>query len=532
MAAWECSLCSYVYDEEKESVRWDDLPADWVCPICGSPKSAFTPVESTVTPSTPVTEARPSSQRNRYQCGLCAHIYDENQEDIPWEELPDDWMCPVCGSGKESFAVITTASVPATPETASSVDVDSDYLAEWRRPADEFEGHMADIHRIAESGHSVIEPMRTRLPSFSWDEILVRGAQLSKLPLNKSQPVSTRTTIGPGAAVPMVIESPLFVSHMSYGALSREAKLALAKGSAHAATAMCSGEGGVLPECLEAAHKYIFEYVPNKYSVTDETLKGAAAVEIKIGQSAKPGMGGLLPGHKVTREIAQIRGFREGTDIVSPSHFPDILTRDDLKETIEALRARSGGKPIGVKLAAGHLEADIDIALYAGTDFITIDGRAGGTAAAPKVVKDAASVPTLFALARARAILDARGANGVSLIITGGMRVSSDFAKALAMGADAIAVATAAMMAVGCQQYRICDTGKCPLGIATQDPALRARLNVNKSATRVGNFFRVSTEELKEFARLTGNDDVHGLSMTDLCTTNSEISNHVGIEHV
>jgi len=148
------------------------------------------------------------------------------------------------------------------------------------------------------------------------------------------------------------------------------------------------------------------------------------------------------------------------------------------------------------------------------------------------VVKNAASVPTLFALARARKVLDEQGADNVSLIITGGLRLSSDFAKALAMGADAIAVATAAMMAVGCQQYRICDSGKCPVGIATQDPALRARLDVEKSATRVANFFRVSSGELKEFARLTGNDDVHGLAMADLCTTNSEISNHVGIEHV
>ena len=196
------------------------------------------------------------------------------------------------------------------------------------------------------------------------------------------------------------------------------------------------------------------------------------------------------------------------------------------------LRERTQGKPIGIKLAAGHLAADIEIALYAGADFITIDGRAGGTAAAPKVVKNAASIPTVFALARARRVLDEKGANDVSLVITGGLRVSTDFAKALAMGADAIAVGTAAMMAVGCQQYRICDTGKCPVGIATQDPALRARLDVETSAERVANFFTVSTDELKEFARLTGHDTVHGLTTADLCTTNSEISNHTEIEHV
>jgi len=530
MAAWQCSLCSHIYDEAKESIPWEDLPSDWVCPICGSPKSAFRVVAEPKQEPDPA--AKPdATPKAAYQCDLCSHIYDEAKEGVRWADLPDDWACPVCGSGKGSFAPVT----PATGTTAaptSATTVGEDYLAEWRRPADDFETHMADIHRVSVTGHSLIEPMRTRVPTFSWDEILVKGAQLAKLPVNKSQPVRARTVIGPGAAVPLTIESPVIVTHMSFGALSREAKLALAKGSARARTAMCSGEGGILPESLDAAYRYIFEYVPNKYSVTDEYLGRVDAVKIKIGQSAKPGMGGHLPGHKVTREIAAIRGFREGQDIISPSHFPDIRTRDDLRRTVDCLREKTGGKPIGIKLAAGHLEEDIDIALYAGADFITIDGRAGGTGAAPKVVKNAASIPTVFALARARKALDTNGAENVSLIITGGLRVSSDFAKAMAMGADAIAVGTAAMIAVGCQQYRICDTGKCPVGIATQDPALRARLNVEASATRVANFFKVSTEELKEFARLTGNDDVHDLSPTDLCTTNSEISHHTNVEHV
>ena len=532
MAAWQCGLCSYIYDDDKESAGWEDLPEDWVCPICGSPKTAFTPMTQAEAPAPPPSGSG-EAPAAAYQCGLCSHVYDEAGEGARWEELPDDWTCPVCGSGKKSFAPLDAPLRAATARpAATSTAVDADYLAEWRRPLDDFEAHMADIHRVAATGQSVIEPMRTRVPTFSWDEILVKGAQLATLPLNKTQPVVTRTVVGPGAAVPLVIDSPVIVSHMSFGALSREAKLALARGSARARTAVCSGEGGILPECLDAAHKYIFEYVPNKYSATDENLCRVDAVEIKIGQSAKPGMGGHLPGHKVTGEIAAIRGFREGRDIISPSHFPDIRTPDDLKQTVDRLRERTAGKPVGVKLAAGQLEEDIGVALYAGADFITIDGRAGGTGAAPKVVKNAASVPTVFALARARRILDAKGAGNVSLVITGGLRVSSDFAKALAMGADAVAVATAAMMAVGCQQYRICDTGKCPVGIATQDPALRARLDVAKSADRVANFFKVSTEELKEFARLTGHDNVHGLSASDLCTTNSEISNHAGIEHV
>jgi glutamate synthase domain-containing protein 2/rubredoxin len=530
MANFQCNLCSHVYDENKESIKWDDLPADWICPICGSSKSAFSVVKAAPKPAFQSSSTAPITVR--YQCALCSYIYDDYKEEILWADLPDDWTCPVCGSGKDSFILMASVAPVPTVKPVATSTADEDYLAEWRRPSDEFETHMADIHNIAITGHSIIEPMRTRLPSFSWDEILIKGAQLAKLPLNKSQPVSVKTIIGPGAITPLEIESPLFVTHMSFGALSREAKLALSKGSSQVKTAMCSGEGGILSDSMDAAHKFIFEYVPNKYSVTDEYLSQVDAVEIKIGQSAKPGMGGHLPGHKVTSEIAAIRGFREGHDIISPSHFPDIRTKDDLKNTVNCLREKTGGKPIGIKLAAGHLEEDITIALYAGADFITIDGRAGGTGAAPKVVKNAASVPTLFALARARKVLDEKGADNVSLVITGGLRVSSDFVKALAMGADAIAVGSAAMMALGCQQYRICNTGKCPLGIATQDPALRARLDVEKSAKRVANFFDTSTQELKEFARLTGNDDVHNLSLADLCTTNSEISNHTGIEHV
>ncbi len=529
MSKWQCGLCSYIYDENKESVAWEALPNEWICPVCGSPKSSFFPLKDQE-PVTPAVKSE-SVSTNIYECTLCSYTYDEAREGTLWPALPGNWTCPVCGSGKESFH-LAESSRPTPASIGTETGSGEEYLAEWRRLADDFEVNMADIHRLAMTGKSIIEPMRTRIPTFSWDEILIKGAQLAKMPLNKTQPVATQTMIGPAAALPLMLETPVFVSHISFGALSREAKLALAKGSALAKTAMCSGEGGILPESLEASYRYIFEYVPNKYSVTDENLKLVDAVEIKIGQSAKPGMGGHLPGSKVTREIAAIRGCREGQDIISPSHFPDIRSKEDLKATVTHLRQRTGGKPIGIKLAAGHIESDIDIALYAGVDFITIDGRAGGTGASPKVVKNATSVPTIFALAKARKILDSRGADTVSLIITGGLRLSSDFAKALAMGADAIAVGTAAMMAAGCQQYRVCNTGKCPVGIATQDPALRSRLDVDTSAIRVANFFNVVTEELRDFARLTGNDNVHHLSQADLCTTNSEISNHTSLEHV
>jgi len=294
---------------------------------------------------------------------------------------------------------------------------------------------------------------------------------------------------------------------------------------------MSSGEGGILAEALGMAHKFIFEYVPNRYSATEENLRKVDAVEIKFGQSAKPGMGGHLPASKVTTEIAAVRGFPEGRDIVSPSRFPDIATRADLKRKVDELRRLSQGRPIGIKIAAGDVEADLEFALSAGPDFITLDGRAGATGAAVKLIKDATSIPTIYALDRAHRYLDGHGVKHVTLIVTGGLRVSSDFAKALALGADAVAIGTAALMAIGCQQYRICDSGRCPVGIATQDPGLRARLDIDESARWLANFLRVSTEELKDFARLTGNDSIRKLSVRDLVTTNSEISSYTSIPH-
>lgn len=468
-----------------------------------------------------------------YQCGLCNYLYDEGSEAVAWEDLPDDWTCPICGSTKDEFAKVQDSEGGDTATAPESVDTGGDaYLKPWSRPTDALETHMDAIHKMAESGASLIEPMRTQVPTLSWDEILVRGAQLAKFPLNEEEPVNSQTVIGPNAKQPLIIETPLIVSHMSFGALSREAKLALAKGSANVQTAICSGEGGILPEELSNAHKYIFEYVPNKYSVTDETLQQVDAVEIKIGQSAKPGMGGHLPANKVTSEIAQVRNRAAGQDIISPARFPDIESQDDLGRIVDHLREKTGGKPIGIKLAAGHVEADIAIALKAQPDFITIDGRAGATGAALRAVKAATSIPTVFALWRARRTLEEQGAEGVTLIVTGGLRISSDFAKALALGADVVALATSALMAIGCQQYRICHTGNCPVGITSQDPDLRSRLDVDRSAERLANFLGASTNELKDFARLTGNADVHGLKVNDLCTTNSEISNHTPIEHV
>lgn len=470
----------------------------------------------------------------KYRCIVCEFVYDEDKNNSLWMDVPENYTCPVCGSAKKLHEKVEKAISPSVVPSQGKSDVDSDKGPDdsLLRAFDDIESYMADIHQMAETGESITEPMRTRVPTFSWEELLFKGAQLATLPINKDVHVETETIIGPGAKKPLAIQLPFFITHMSFGALSSEAKTALAMGSAAVKTAMCSGEGGILPSSIDNAYKYIFEYVPNRYSVTEDNLKRVGAIEIKFGQSAKPGMGGHLPGEKVTNEIADIRGFRPGKSITSPSRFDDIQNRADLKKKIDWLREVSEGRPIGVKFAAGNIEADLEAALYAEPDFITIDGRAGATGAAPKYVKASTSVPTIFALCRARKFLDENSAGNISLIITGGIRISADIAKALAIGADAVAIGTAALMAIGCQQYRICNTGKCPMGIATQDPTLRQNLSVNKSARKLENFMNATANELRDFARLTGRQSIHDLSVTDLCTVNSEISNHTPIEHV
>lgn len=462
-----------------------------------------------------------------YKCGVCGYIYDEEVEGKLWSELQEDYKCPVCKAPKGKFEKLIEESSEVVKEEKS----DLDYESQFAKVSSEYEPYMGIIHEMAVTGKPIIEAMATTLPVISWNDILIMGAQLNPMPLDEHAEINTTTIIGKKAKKPMIIENPVYISHMSFGALSRETKIALAKGSAASKTAMCSGEGGVLPEEKASAYKYIFEYVPNKYSVTQEILKTSDAIEIKIGQGTKPGMGGHLPGEKVTEEIAKIRGKKVGKDIISPSTFPEINSKEDLKMVVDSLRQLSEGRPIGIKIAAGHIEKDMEFIAYANPDFITIDGRGGATGASPKLIKDSTSLPTIFALYRARKYIDENNLD-IDLVITGGLRVASDFAKAIAMGADAIAIASSALMAAACQQYRVCNTGKCPVGCATQDEELRKRLKVDVSAKRVENFLNVSLEELKTFARITGHKNLHDISVDDLYTINSEISNYTNILHV
>ena len=460
----------------------------------------------------------------KYKCSVCGYVFEETENKC-FEDLVE---CPVCGQSPNKFQKVETAEKPKEDKGKENENPLA-YPAEFVRH-DENCRYMAEIHEMALTGKPIIEAMGTQMPMPSWDEILILGAQLNPPPLMEDDPVDSTTIIGKHAKHPMVLDMPVYISHMSFGAMSKEMKEALAKGSAMAKTAMCSGEGGILPEEKAAAYKYIFEYVPNKYSVTPENLMEADAVEIKIGQGTKPGMGGHLPGEKVTPEIAKIRNKPLGQDVISPSKFPDVTTKEELRDLVQQLRYSTDGKPIGIKIAAGRIEKDLEYCVFAEPDFITIDGRGGATGASPKLVRDATSVPTIYALHRARKYLDKVGSD-IDLVITGGLRVSSDFAKALAMGADAVAIASAALIAAGCQQYRICGSGKCPIGGATQDPELRKRLKVEAAAQRTANFLNCTKKELKTFARITGHENVHDLNVEDLCTISREISEFTDIAH-
>ncbi len=465
---------------------------------------------------------------SKYKCKLCGEIYDESIETIKFADLPSDWKCPKCGAPKFLFEKINDGEVKEVKQPETKLE---NYLKEYERDNDEVEADMKNIHKMASTGKSIISAMGTKLPMANFKDILILGGQLDPMPLFEDEEVSLKTIIGASAKKPMVIDTPIIISHMSFGALSKEAKAALALGSSKVKTAIGSGEGGILPEEFDNAYKYIFEYVPNKYSVNDENLKKVDAIEIKIGQGTKPGMGGMLPGEKVTEYIAKVRGKEIGKDIISPSKFEEIKTKDDLKSLVNELRQKSEGRPIGIKIAAGHIEKDLEVICYAEPDFITIDGRGGATGASPEVIKNSTSVPTVYALYRAKKYLKEHNKN-INVIITGGLRTSSDFAKAIAMGADAIAIATAAMMAIACQQYRICDSGMCPVGVATQKDDLRSRLNIEHSAKRLENYLTVVNEELKTFARITGNNDIHQLNNDDIVTTSRDIAEYTNIEHV
>ena len=399
------------------------------------------------------------------------------------------------------------------------------------------EPHVALIRKLANEGlskmghHGPVTAMgvsREDLPK--WDDIQIVTAQLARRPLLDDDPVTTTTVIGPNAAKPVHLDIPLFVSDMSFGALSEPAKVSLARGAELAGTAICSGEGGMLPEEKAENSRYFYELASGRFGWSLDKVADVAAFHFKFGQGAKTGTGGHLPGQKVTGKIAVVRELDEGTDAISPATFPDLVTPDDYREVAAQVREVSGGIPIGAKLSAQHIEADLDAAIDIGVDYVILDGRGGGTGAAPAIFRDHISVPTIPALARARRHLDSLGSN-VTLVATGGLRTHTDFVKALALGADAIALSNAPMQAIGCIGMRACNTDNCPVGIATQKENLVARLVVDDAAQRLARWFGATIELMEVLARATGHASLADFAIDDLTTFDRELSHLAGIAY-
>ncbi len=317
---------------------------------------------------------------------------------------------------------------------------------------------------------------------------------------------------------------------MSFGALSEEAKISLSKGAQMAGTGICSGEGGMLPEEEEANSRYFYELASGKFGWSEDKVKRVQAFHFKCGQGAKTGTGGHLPANKVMGRIAEVRGLEPGTASISPPRFHELSTPSDFREFGDQVREVTGGIPIGFKLSAQRIEDDIDFALEGGADYIILDGRGGGTGAAPEIFRNHISVPSIPALARARRHLDRCQATGVTLIATGGLRTAPDFVKAMALGADGVAIANAAMQAIGCVAMRACNTINCPVGIATQKEHLRKRIDINKSATRLKNFFEGTIHLMQVLARACGHDDLAKFTPGDLSTFDRNVSDLTGIQ--
>lgn len=448
------------------------------------------------------------------------------------EKSGDAYLCqckhsanlPFCdGTHKQFDDSAVGKEGPGIQADANKIPVASATLEE---PTVEF------IHQLARNGlskmghHGPMTSMgvpRHLLPH--WDDIQVMTAQMATQPLLEDVAVSTELVIGPRAKKPLKLKIPLFVSDMSFGALSEEAKVALAKGAELAGTGICSGEGGMLPEEQAANSRYFYELASAQFGYDEAKLKDVQAFHFKGGQGAKTGTGGHLPGNKNVGKISQVRGIPEGEPAVSPPTFANLHTAADFREFADRVREVTGGIPVGFKLSANHIEKDIQFALDASADYIILDGRGGGTGAAPEMFRDHISVPTIPALARARRYLDEQGVGDqVTLIITGGLRTPMDFVKALALGADGVAIANSAMQSIGCVAARICNTNNCPAGIATQKADLRQRLDVDKSARQLSNFFEASVELMQVMARACGHDSLSLFNKDDLATWHREMA--------
>jgi glutamate synthase domain-containing protein 2 len=412
-------------------------------------------------------------------------------------------------------------------------------------------GVIEDIQTKAASGLYRIRGWGT-LRERRWatfDDLTFLPCSLTRIPLEGyREKCSTKTLLGTRFAKrPIELDIPVMITGMSWGALSYNAKVALARGARTLGSSNTTGDGGMLMAERENSRTLIYEVLPSRYGINVHHMRMADAIELTIGQGAKPGTGGLLLGSKVSETIAKQRDLPVGVDQRSPARHPDFLGPDDMIIKVEELREATDWQvPIFIKMGASRVFDDVKLAAKAGADVIVVDGMEGGTGASPAILQEHTGIPTLAAVCEARAALEDIGLYGdVQLIIAGGIRDGVDAAKAMALGADAVYIGTAALIALNCNRpifvedyHKLgtephhchhCHTGRCPVGITTQDPALMQRLDIDDGAERVANLLRSMTLEIQMLARACGKSDIHHLEPEDMAALSMEASAICGI---
>ena len=407
----------------------------------------------------------------------------------------------------------------------------------------------SEIRRAAATGIYDIRGggSKRKLPHF--DDLLFLGASMSRYPLEGyRETCSTKVTLGTRyAKKPLELDIPITIAGMSFGALSGRAKEALGRGASMAGTSTTTGDGGMTPEERGHSKTLVYQYLPSRYGMNPDDLRRADAIEIVLGQGAKPGGGGMLLGQKISPRVAQMRNLPEGIDQRSACRHPDWTGPDDLEIKIQELREITNWeKPIYVKVGATRVFYDVTLAVKAGADVVVVDGMQGGTAATQDVFIEHVGIPTLPAVRMAvEALQEMDMHRKVQLIVSGGIRSGADVAKALALGADAVAIGTAALIALGDQspeydeEYKAIGSaagfwddyqqGNDPAGITTQDPELAKRLDPKLGGRRLANYLNVLTLELQTLARACGKSHVHNLEPEDMVALTMEAAAMAGV---